>query len=301
MGQIQKKSAVNQTKINKEIVDCIEKMQSFNLFNAAILTEQQEYTLLKESKSSNSLIAKKATDKLSRSFFKLAFKQARIKFETINHKINFEDLLSEANIGVLKAIQNFNINFWGKSKTKDATKTLRFSGYANFWISKYINHYCQNNSSIIKFCTSKDDEKIFYNIGKTISLLNIKKNCCELNNEEIKKISLKLNVNSENIKKYINSMNIVNDDNSNIEEELLQSYKFNSSVIQNNIEKQIDREKILSNKELKILNYYNYGYGLEEIAKKNKSNKETIRLTLNKIIKKINPEQELKITNQIRT
>ena len=96
-------------------------------------------------------------------------------------------------------------------------------------------------------------------------------------------------------------MNIVNDDNNNIEEELLQSHKYESSIIQNNIEEQIDREKILSNKELKILNYYNYGYGLEEIAKKNKSNKETITLTLNKIIKKINSEQELKITNQIRT
>jgi len=96
-------------------------------------------------------------------------------------------------------------------------------------------------------------------------------------------------------------MNIVNDDNKNIEEELLQSHKCKSSVIQNNIEEQIDREKILSNKELKILNYYNYGYGLEEIAKKNKSNKETIRLTLNKVIKKINPKGQLKISNQIRT
>ena len=46
MGQIHKKSTVNQLKINKEIVDCIKKMQSLNLFNNDILTEQEEYNLL---------------------------------------------------------------------------------------------------------------------------------------------------------------------------------------------------------------------------------------------------------------
>lgn len=301
MGQKHKKSAVNQAKINKEIVDCIKKMQSLNLFYDNVLTDKEEYDLLKQSKSTNSLVSKKATDKLSRSFFKLAFKQARAKFENINKKIDFEDLLSEANIGVLKAIQNFDINFWGKSKIDGATKTLRFSGYATFWISKYLNHYCQNNSSIIKFCTSKDDEKIFYNIGKTINALNINKNCYELNNNEIKKVASSLSVDPMNIKKYINSLFVDNEDNENVRKELLKSHKYKSSIDLIKLEEKIDTEKVLSNKELNILNKYKEGFGLEEIAKNNKSNKESIRLTLNNIIQKINPEKKLKILNDDRT
>ena len=73
------KSVLKHTKINSEIVDCIEKMQSLKLFTKDILTEEQEYSLLKDTKSDNSKVSNKAVDKLSRFFFKYSFVQAKLK------------------------------------------------------------------------------------------------------------------------------------------------------------------------------------------------------------------------------
>ena len=72
MDQKTTKSAVNQSKINREIVDCIEKMQSLNLFKKGVLTEDQEYDLLKNTKSKDTKTSQIATDKLSRYFSKFA-------------------------------------------------------------------------------------------------------------------------------------------------------------------------------------------------------------------------------------
>ena len=104
-----------------------------------------------------------------------------------------------------------------------------------------------------------------------------------------------------NIKKYINSLFVDNEDNENVRKELLKSHKYKSSIDLIKLEEKIDTEKVLSIKELNILNKYKEGFGLEEIAKNNKSNKESIRLALNNIIQKINPEKKLKILNDDRT
>ena len=78
MDQKTTKSAVNQSKINREIVDCINKMQSLNLFKKGVLTEDQEYDLLKKTKSKDTKTSQIATDKLSRYFSKFAFKFSKI-------------------------------------------------------------------------------------------------------------------------------------------------------------------------------------------------------------------------------
>ena len=173
MGNKTSKSVLEHSKINREIVDCIEKMQSINLFAKDVLSEDQEYSLLKEAKSNDEKISKKATDKLSRYFSKFAFKHAKIKFNSIGKKINFEDLFAEANIGILIAIKNFKIEKWGIQQENGVK--LRFSSYAQWWVKNTLNDYCLKNSSSIKFCTTKEDEKVFYNITSTINKLKINK------------------------------------------------------------------------------------------------------------------------------
>ena len=66
MGNKNSKSVFKHSEINNNIVDSINKMQSINLFTKEVLSEDQEYNLLKETKSDNSKISQKATDKLSR-------------------------------------------------------------------------------------------------------------------------------------------------------------------------------------------------------------------------------------------
>ena len=290
MGNKTSKSVLEHSKINREIVDCIEKMQSINLFAKDVLSEDQEYSLLKEAKSNDEKISKKATDKLSRYFSKFAFKHAKIKFNSIGKKINFEDLFAEANIGILIAIKNFKIEKWGIQQENGVK--LRFSSYAQWWVKNTLNDYCLKNSSSIKFCTTKEDEKVFYNITSTINKLKINKSCCDLDNKEISRVAKKLKVKDYNIKKYINSINV---SNSEID---IENYFFNNSLIKSNedqlkIDSIIDAKRLLSNKEYNVLNYYLAGYGLENIAEKFKSNKETVRQLIISSKTKLNTEKKL--------
>ena len=290
MGNKTSKSVLEHSKINREIVDCIEKMQSINLFAKDVLSEDQEYSLLKEAKSDDEKISKKATDKLSRYFSKFAFKHAKIKFNSIGKKINFEDLFAEANIGILIAIKNFKIEKWGIQQENGVK--LRFSSYAQWWVKNTLNDYCLKNSSSIKFCTTKEDEKVFYNIASTINKLKINKSCCDLDNKEISRVAKKLKVKDYNVKKYINSINV---SNSEID---IENYFFNNSLIKSNedqlkIDSIIDAKRLLSNKEYNVLNYYLAGYGLENIAEKFKSNKETVRQLIISSKTKLNTEKKL--------
>ena len=290
MGNKTSKSVLEHSKINREIVDCIEKMQSINLFTKDVLSEDQEYSLLKEAKSDDEKISKKATDKLSRYFSKFAFKHAKIKFNSIGKKINFEDLFAEANIGILIAIKNFKIEKWGIQQENGVK--LRFSSYAQWWVKNTLNDYCLKNSSSIKFCTTKEDEKVFYNIASTINKLKINKSCCDLDNKEISRVAKKLKVKDYNVKKYINSINV---SNSEID---IENYFFNNSLIKSNedqlkIDSIIDAKKLLSNKEYNVFNYYLAGYGLENIAEKFKSNKESVRQLIISSKEKLNSEKKL--------
>ncbi len=290
MDQKTTKSALNHSNINREIVDCIEKMQSVKLFSVDVLSEAQEYNLLKEAKSNNLKISKKATDKISRYFSKFAFKQAKIKFNSIGKKINFEDLFAEANIGILLAIKNFKLEKWGIQKENGVK--LRFSTYAQWWVKNTLNDYCLKNSSSIKFCTTKEDERVFYNIAYTINKLKINKSCCDLNKKEISKVAKKLKVKDYNVKKYINSINV---SNSIVD---IENYYLNNSLIKSNedqlkIDSMIDAKKLLSNKEYDILNYYLAGFGLENIAEKLNSNKETVRQSIISSKTKLNTEKKL--------
>ena len=298
MDQKTTKSALNHSNINREIVDCIEKMRSVNLFAKDILSEDREYSLLKEAKSDDEKISKKATDKLSRYFSKFAFKHAKIKFNSIGKKINFEDLFAEANIGILIAIKNFKIEKWGIQQENGVK--LRFSSYAQWWVKNTLNDYCLKNSSSIKFCTTKEDEKVFYNIASTINKLKINKSCCDLDTKEISRVVKRLNkdhplgakVKDYNVKKYINSINV---SNSEID---IENYYFNNSLIKSNedqlkIDSIIDAKKLLSNKEYSIFNYYLAGYGLEKIAEKFKSNKESVRQLIISSKTKLNTEKKL--------
>lgn len=280
----------NDTKINQEIIDCIKKAESLKLFKKEILSEDEEFSLLKQAKSEDLNISKKATDKLSRYFSKYAFNQAKLKFNTIGKKINFEDLFAEANIGILLAIKKFKLEKWGIQQENGIK--LRFSSYAQWWVKNTLNEYCLKNSSSIKFCTTKEDEKVFYNITDTLNKLKINKSCCDLNKIEISKIAKKLKVKTYHINKYINSINILNS------EKDINNYYFENSCIKSKeeelkINSTIDAKIILNKKEYNIFNHYLAGYGLEKIAEKFNSNKESIRQLIILSKSKLNLEKKI--------
>lgn len=233
------------------------------LFNSIYLDPVQERNLLVSAKN-----CQKSRDKLIKAFFKLAFKEA-VKFYRLNHKnVELEDLVNSATEGLLKGIDNFDLN-----------KENRFSTYCQHWIKDRLHSYTRSNSSIIKYLTSKDDLEVYNNLSKSIKkITKVDKECKNLNEHEKEQIAKDLQKDKKNIDKIINclntkSINLAHCNNDSVKEE----YVDELNEI-NNVNLNIDINKILDQKENNIYKLaFEQDLSSEQIAQKTNSNRETIR------------------------
>ncbi len=97
-----------------------------------VLTAEEEKELIKEIERGN----EKAKEKLLKSHLKLVVVIAK---HFTGYGIPVQDLISEGNIGLIKAIGKF-----------DPSKGVRFSTYAAWWIKQSIKRAILNNSKIIR-------------------------------------------------------------------------------------------------------------------------------------------------------
>ena len=100
-----------------------------------VLTREEEQQLFKLYNSSDSVISNNARKQLIRSNLRLVFSIAS-KYKKHSY---YEDIVSEGNIGLMKAVSNF-----------DVSKGYKFSTYAVWWIRQSINRYFYNYNSVIK-------------------------------------------------------------------------------------------------------------------------------------------------------
>lgn len=68
---------------------------------------------------------------------------------------NISDLVQEGSIGLVKAIEKY-----------DPKHNTKFNSYASLWIKAYLLRYCTNNDSLVKFNTTEDKRKLFFNYKK---------------------------------------------------------------------------------------------------------------------------------------
>lgn len=66
---------------------------------------------------------------------------------------NIMDLIQEGNIGLMKAVSNYNPD-----------KGAKLSYYASWWIKSYILKFILDNFRLIKIGTTADQKKLFYNL-----------------------------------------------------------------------------------------------------------------------------------------
>ena len=154
-------------------------LSSVNKF--PILSEKEEYMLAKRWKTHGDT---KAARKLITSHLRLV---ARIAFGYRGYKLPLEDLISEGNVGLMKAVKKF-----------DPEKGFRLSTYAIWWIRASINEFILNSWSLVKLGTTAAKKKLFFNLQKLKNQMNqIEKG--ELPPDIVKKIAKKLDVGEKDV------------------------------------------------------------------------------------------------------
>lgn len=114
-----------------------------------MLTEAEEKDLVKRVIEERDVEAAKT---LVTSHLRLVVK---IAMEYRNAYYNILDLIQEGNVGLLKAVKNF-----------DPSKGARLGYYASWWIRSYILKYILDNFRLIKIGTTQAQRKLFYNLMK---------------------------------------------------------------------------------------------------------------------------------------
>ncbi|WHQ46512.1 MAG: RNA polymerase sigma factor RpoH [Candidatus Midichloria sp.] len=114
-----------------------------------ILSEEEEYSLSKKWVDEADI---EAAQKLVLSHMKLVVKVAQ-KFK--GYGLPMMDLISEGNIGLMKAVKKFNPDMG-----------YRLSTYAIWWIKATIQDYILKSWSMVKIGTSAVQKKLFFNLKK---------------------------------------------------------------------------------------------------------------------------------------
>ena len=164
------------TPITKGISDYLSSVNKF-----PILSEKEEYMLAKRWQTKGDT---KAARKLITSHLRLVVK---IAFGYRGYKLPFDDLVSEGNVGLMKAVKKF-----------DPDKGFRLSTYAIWWIRASINEFILNSWSLVKLGTTAAQKKLFFNLQKLKNQMNqIEKG--ELPPDIVKKISKTLDVREKDV------------------------------------------------------------------------------------------------------
>lgn len=157
-----------------------------------LLTAKQEKDLLVQMRDANKALASQARERLIKCNLRLV---AKIAKEYQNVGLDYEDLVNEGNIGLMTAVDKFNLD-----------KGTKLSYYASFWIKQTIRRAISNKGRTIripvimiesKLKTEKYIDSYKKKNGRSPSPETISK---ELN-FPIKKVNkiLKLNLQSDSI------------------------------------------------------------------------------------------------------
>ncbi len=79
----------------------------------------------------------------------------KIAYEYIHYRVKLLDLIQEGNMGLVKAVQDFN-----------PYKEVRLTTYAVWWIRSYIQDAILKNYSLVKMGTTQAQKKLFYRLRK---------------------------------------------------------------------------------------------------------------------------------------
>lgn len=154
------------------------------------LTQEEELKLIKDHQDGDS----EAADRIIRSHMRLVVSLAR---KYVGYNVNEEELVQEGCLGVLEALNSFDISSGN-----------RFSTFATHYIRGRMTEYILNNVAPIKIATTKNFSKIFFNMRRILKDLRYGKEeySTRLTQVEIDKICEELVVKPEEVREMFNRM-----------------------------------------------------------------------------------------------
>ena len=260
-----------------------------------ILSADEEFMLAKRYKEQGDT---KAAHKLVTSHLRLV---AKIAMGYRGYGLPITDLISEGNVGIMKAVKKF-----------EPDKGFRLATYAMWWIRAQIQEYVLHSWSLVKIGTTAAQKKLFFNLKKlknqlksidddTLSPDNIREIANRLDVKEAEVIDMenRLYTKDHSLNTPVSQeadvewqdMIIDENDTQDIIFENKNEYNYRKNLftkaldVLNPREKEIIKLRRLSEKPKK----------LEELSQKYKISRERVRQIEEKAIQKL--QKEIKINN----
>lgn len=146
-----------------------------------MLTEEEELFYAKE-KDKGDLNSAKI---LISSHLRLVVKIAN---QYKNYGLPMMDLISEGNLGLMRAVKTFDYN-----------RGYKLATYSMWWIKAFIQEYILKSWSIVKIGTSITQKKLFFNLKKIKNHILSYTDRKYLNDKDVKEISNMLNVSAQDV------------------------------------------------------------------------------------------------------
>ncbi len=242
-----------------------------------ILDAEEEYMLAKNWKERGNL---KSAHKLVTSHLRLV---AKIAMGYRGYGLPVNELISEGNIGLMQAVKKF-----------DPEKGFRLATYAMWWIKAAIQEYVLRSWSLVKMGTTSAQKKLFFNLKKLKKQIAPNEDG-DLKNEQVKEISRRLGVKSEEVvnmnRRMMGQEKSLNEPIKSDEKSEWQDWLPSEDLDQElfvSQKQELDEKKSLLHRSIKILNdrereiiedrkLSNNPKTLEELSKKYKISRERIR------------------------
>lgn len=156
--------------------------------NIPHLSPEEEYDLAVKVQEQHDI---DAAEKLIKSNLFLVVATA---FEYKGYGLPISDIISEGNIGLMKAVKKY-----------DPKKGFRLSTYALWWIRATINEFVLSSWSLVKIGTQTAQKKLFFSLKKLKAKLGIY-NDNDMTKDDVKKIADTLDVDESDVVEMNNRM-----------------------------------------------------------------------------------------------
>ena len=257
-----------------------------------ILSAEEEYMLAKRYQDHDDT---DAAHKLVTSHLRLV---AKIAKGYRGYGLPITDLISEGNLGIMRAVKKF-----------DPDKGFRLATYAMWWIRAQIQEYILRSWSLVKIGTTAAQKKLFFNLRKlkkqlqsinedSLSPENVREiaNRLDIKEAEVTEMDDRLYARDQSLNKVINDefksewqdMLIDQNDTQDVIIENKDEYNFRQNLVSKAMKILNPREKEI----LKLRRLSDIPTKLKELSKKYKISRERVRQIEVRAIKKLQKEVE---------